>query len=188
MSALEAALEVSGLLQGIKVTQSCCLEGEEGLCSAAVAHVKPTLPWERRHGWPRPCWQCPSVSVCLLPVSECVLPACLRSCVGALGCKCCLSDVHLQKRLILLVGVCAVQACVCRVWGLCGVGQQKHALCFAREPASILLLFCQALPGIAVWLRSRLYHLRCCIIFCRAQSIMRDKAAKAVTAEDPLYR
>lgn len=187
MSELEAVLEVSGLPQGLGVTQSCCLEGEERLCSATMACVKPTLPWEHRHGWPRSCRQCPSISVCLLPVSECVLPASLRSCVGCLGCKCCLSDVHLQKCLILLVGVCTVQACVCRVWGLCVVGQQNHAQCFAQEPTSILPLFWQVLPGIGIWLYSRLYHLCCCTVFCRAQSITRDKAARAVTAEDTLY-
>lgn len=77
---------------------------------------------------------------------------------------------------------------MCRVWGLRGVGQQNRVLCFAQEPASILLLFCQALPGVAIWLRSRLYHLCCCTVFCRAQSVIKDKTAKAVTAEDPLYR
>lgn len=48
MSAIEAALEVSGLPQGAEVTQICFMEGEETLeCCCDL--WKPTLPWERGH-------------------------------------------------------------------------------------------------------------------------------------------
>lgn len=44
MSALEAALEISGHSQAAEVTQSCCLEGEDTLWSAAVACGSPPCP------------------------------------------------------------------------------------------------------------------------------------------------
>lgn len=83
---------------------------------------------------------------CVLPVPECLLPA-----VWGL-----LPDIHLQKCPVPLVFV--LSQCVYRVWGLCGVRQPILALCFVQEPTSIFLLSSQALPGLAIWLCSRLYH------------------------------
>lgn len=119
--------------------------------------------------------------------SQCI--SCLRV-LPASGAVLRLLDASAAYRMSICRNIC-FSWCLCKracgVWGLRGVGQLDHALRFAQEPASIVLVFAQVLPGIAIWLHSRLYHLRCCTVFCSVESIARDKAAKVVTAEDPLY-
>lgn len=99
---------------------------------------------------------------------------------------------------VLLIGCPSAETSASLGWCLCSPGVCMQRLgtawgraaepCSAREPVSIRRLLCHALPGIAIWLHSRLHHLRCCTLSCGAQSITTDKAAKAVAAEDPPYR
>ncbi|NXA95048.1 EST1A protein, partial [Melanocharis versteri] len=98
MSVIEAALEVSGLPQGAEVTQSCSVEGEETLWSAAGAWGSPLCPGNVGTIDPVRTGSVP----CVLPVSECLMPA-----VWGL-----LSNIHLQKCPVPLVFAAGFEDCV----------------------------------------------------------------------------
>lgn len=128
---IEAALEVSDLLQGTELAQSCCVEGEETLWSAAVAvEAHPALAT----------WAQLTLSLLVVSLVSCLCPsACCQLCGDS-------SLISICRNVPFPWGLCCPG--VCRVWGVCGVRQL------------VLLLSCQALAGVAIWLCSRLYHPR----------------------------